>query len=82
MCFSIYGTDDLHEMHCTGLKMKFLVCAMPHPLLLIRPHLSLDSLQKVGLLARLVGGAVEKNGQPFSPVTVLLMKCILPNISH
>ena len=29
MCFSIYGTDNLHEMHCAGLKMKFLVCATP-----------------------------------------------------
>ena len=42
---------------------------MPCPLLLIRPHLSLDSLQKVGLLARPAGGAVEKNGQLVSPVT-------------
>ena len=43
---------------------------MPSPLLLIRPHLSLDSLQKVGLLARPAGGAVGKNGQLVSPVTM------------
>ena len=33
---------------------------VPCPLLLIRPHLSLDSFQEVGLLARPAGGAVEK----------------------
>ena len=45
---------------------------MPCPLLLIRPHLSLDSLQKVGLLARPAGGAVEKNGQLVTPVTMVI----------
>ena len=34
------------------------------------PLLSLDLLQKVGFLARPAGGAVEKNGQLVSPVTV------------
>ena len=41
---------------------------MPCPPLLIRPHLSLDSFQKVGLLARPAGGAVEKNWHLVSPV--------------
>ena len=44
---------------------------MTHPLLLIKPLLSLDSLQKVGFLARPAGGAVEKNGQLVSPVTTI-----------
>ena len=41
-----------------------------HPLLLKMPPLSLDSLQKVGHFPRPAGGAVEKNRQLVSPVTV------------
>ena len=69
MCLSIYGTAKVHEMYCVGLKLKFVVCDMPIFTALM-PLLSLDSLQKVGFLAGPAGGAVEKNGQLVSPVTV------------
>ena len=45
---------------------------MTHPILLIKPLLSLDSLQKVGFLARWAGGAVEKNGRLVSAATTYL----------
>ena len=65
-------------MKCTAQVSKWNFLYVPCPLLLTRPHLSLDSLQKVGLSARPARGAVEKNGQLVSPVTALLMKCIVP----
>ena len=56
-------------MKCTAQVSNRNFLYVPCPLLLIRPHLSLDSFQKVGLLARPAGGAVEKNGQLVSSVT-------------
>ena len=41
-----------------SLNLLYVTC----PLLLIEPLLSLDSLQKVGFLARPAGGAVKKMG--------------------
>ena len=47
-------------MKCTVQVSKWNFLYVPCPVLLIRPHLSLDSFQKAGLLARPAGGAVEK----------------------
>ena len=58
-------------MKCTVQVSSRNFLYVPCPLLLIRPHLSRDSFQKVGLLARPTGGAVEKNGQLVSPVTTI-----------
>ena len=57
-------------MKCSAHVYSLNFLYVTRPLLLKMSLLSLDSLQKVGYLARPAGGAVENNRQLVSPVTV------------